>query len=59
MDNSLKVVCSIGIIGGGGIVGVAAAIAVAKTGHHARMFEQAMELREVRTHLFPAIRYVE
>ena len=58
MGSNSKSICSIGIIGGG-IAGVAAAIAVAKAGHHATVFEQAMELEEARTHLFPATRYVE
>ena len=52
MGSNSKIVCSIGIVGGG-IAGVAAAIAVARAGHHATVFEQAVELKEVRINLSP------
>ena len=52
MGSNPKLACSVGIIGGG-IAGVAAAIAVARAGHHATVFEQAVELKEVCIDLSP------
>ena len=48
-DNNTKLQCRILIIGGG-LAGLATAIAVTLAGHEALIFERMPELKEARTH---------